>query len=183
MFEVKLGLLLSLVGGYHDESRTTRSLLHCLIIGEESTGKSELLRKAGDIADKSISINAVGATKAGLSLGAVKEGKEWIVEAGALVLADQGVCCIDDIEHLPKDCFQEIYESMESQSITLAKAGMMCKVNTRTTLLAAARPTSLKYNHMKALDQNVNLPEPLLNRFDLVFLCKDDDDEYLDELK
>ena len=92
LYEVKLGLLLSLVGANQDENRNTRNLLHCLIIGEESTGKSELLRKAGDLVEKSIMINAIGVTKSGLSLGAAKEGKEWIVEAGALVLMDTGVC-------------------------------------------------------------------------------------------
>jgi len=69
---------------------------------------------------------------------------------------------------------------MESQSISLAKAGMMCKVNTRTTLLATARPSSFKYNHLKPLANNIDLPEPLLNRFDLVFLCRDEDDELID---
>ena len=92
LYEVKLGLLLSLIGANKEESRNTRNLLHCLIIGEDSTGKSELLRKSASLVEKSIMINAIGATKSGLSLGAAKEGKEWVVEAGALVLMDNGVC-------------------------------------------------------------------------------------------
>jgi DNA helicase MCM9 len=102
---VKLGLLLTLLGGVDNPERKTRNLFHMLMIGEECTGKSELLKEATALTEKSKLLNSVGVSKAGLSMGAVKEGKDWVVEAGALVLTDQGLCCIDDIDKLSKDCF------------------------------------------------------------------------------
>lgn len=172
---VKLGILLCNIGGVREEvgALHLRGHSHCLLLGEPGTGKSDLLREGCKLANRGIYTNAIGASKAGLTLSAVKEGNDWMLEAGALVLADSGLCALDDLSFLNKEDLSEIYECMENQTISLAKAGMVCTVNTRTTILAACRPKKNRFDFGMELSENANMPAPLLSRFDLIFLLVD----------
>jgi len=172
---VKLGILLCNIGGVREEigALHLRGHSHCLLLGEPGTGKSDLLREGCKLANRGIYTNAIGASKAGLTLSAVKEGNDWMLEAGALVLADSGLCALDDLSFLNKEDLSEIYECMENQTISLAKAGMVCTVNTRTTILAACRPKKNRFDFGMELSENASMPAPLLSRFDLIFLLVD----------
>lgn len=182
---VKLGILLCAIGGVREEigALHLRGHSHCLLLGEPGTGKSDLLREGCKLNSRGIYTNAIGASKAGLTLSAVKEGNDWMLEAGALVLADSGMCALDDLSFLNKEDLSEIYECMENQTISLAKAGMVCTVNTRTTILAACRPKKNRFDFGMELTENANMPAPLLSRFDLIFLLVDIPDCENDMLK
>ncbi|CAG9318329.1 MCM9_2 [Blepharisma stoltei] len=182
---IKLGMLLCAIGGMREEisGLRLRGHCHCLIVGEPGTGKSQLLREACLLHLRGVSTSAVGASIAGLTVSAVKEGSEWMLEAGALVLADCGICCIDDIAMLAKEDLRDIYESMESQTISVAKAGMVCTVNARTTIIGACRPKKNRFDFGVGIDENSGLPSPLLSRFDLVFILIDQPDPEADAIK
>lgn len=106
-----------------------------------------------------------------------------MLEAGALVLADCGVCCLDDLSLLGKEDLSEIYECMENQTISVAKAGVVCSVNTRSTIVASCRPRKVRFDFGADVEANSGLPAPLLSRFDLIFLMLDYPDEAADEIK
>ena len=106
-----------------------------------------------------------------------------MLEAGALVLADCGICALDDLSFLNKEELSEIYECMENQTISVAKAGMVCTVNTRTTIIAACRPKKNRFDFGQDLKENASMPLPLLSRFDLIFLVVDTPDEKSDYQK
>lgn len=172
---IKLGILLCIIGGIREEvgNLHLRGHSHCLLLGEPGTGKSDILREACKLISRGIYTNAIGASKAGLTLSAIKEGNDWMLEAGALVLADSGLCALDDLSFLNKEDLTEIYECMENQTISVAKAGMVCTVNTRTTIIAACRPKKSRFDFGLDLAENASMPAPLLSRFDLIFLLVD----------
>jgi DNA helicase MCM9 len=182
---IKLGILLCVLGGTREEigNLHIRGHSHCLLLGEPGTGKSDLLREACKLISRGIYTNAIGASKAGLTLSAVKEGNDWMLEAGALVLSDSGICALDDLSFLNKEDLSEIYECMENQTISVAKAGMVCTVNTRTSIIAACRPKKNRFDFGQELSENASMPAPLLSRFDLIFLVIDLPDSDSDRLK
>ena len=174
---VKAGLLLGLAGGTKKRlfgaSQPTRAEAHVLVVGDPGMGKSQMLKAAAAVSPRSVYVCGNTATKSGLTVTMASDGKgEHSIEAGALVLADRGTCCIDEFDKMA--CDQDaLLEAMEQMTISVAKAGIVCTLSARTTILAAANPVLGQYNRNKTILENLKMSGPLLSRFDLIFILVD----------
>ncbi|KAL7442339.1 hypothetical protein ACHAXH_006670 [Discostella pseudostelligera] len=161
---------------------------HILLLGDPGTGKSQFLRFAAALSPRSVLTTGTGSSTAGLTCAAVRDsstagsnGSEFSLEAGALALADRGVCCIDEFGCMSKQDRTSIHEAMEQQTISVAKAGIVCKLNARATVVAVMNPTGGIYDETLNLEQNSRLGSALLSRFDLIFVMLDQAQQERDE--
>ncbi|GFH21758.1 MCM domain-containing protein, partial [Haematococcus lacustris] len=172
LFLAKLALLLALVGGVARPESKLRGDAHLLMVGDPGVGKSQLMKFAARVAGRAVTASGKGSSSAGLTASAVKDDGVWVLEAGALVLADGGVCCIDEFDGIREADRATIHEAMEQQTVHIAKAGMMTKLSTRTTIIAAVNPRPGWRPHQPLTDA-CTLSGPLLSRFDMVLLLLD----------
>ncbi|EJW03469.1 hypothetical protein EDEG_02234 [Edhazardia aedis USNM 41457] len=162
---IKLGLILSLVGNINENRRMNS---HILIIGDPGLGKTDLLKYCSKIISPSRMINGLMTSEVGLTACAVKHDKDWGLEAGALVVTDGGICCIDNFDSLNLNEKGGLLEAMEQQTVSVAKAGMNVKFNARCSIIAASGYKNKKFAGFD-LKNSLNISAPLLSRFDLVF--------------
>jgi replicative DNA helicase Mcm len=176
--EEKLAVLLQLVGGSelaYGDGRRSRGEIHVLLVGDPGVAKSELLRVASRISPRGIFASGKGSSAAGLTAAVVKDDDDrWSFEAGALVLADRGLACLDELEKMSEDDRRSIHGALEQGVVSLAKAGLTVELNSRCAVLAAANPKDGRFDpHFSALAEQIDLDPPLLSRFDLIFLLRD----------
>ncbi len=150
---------------------------HILILGEPATGKSEILQYvAKELAPKGVFTSGKGSTAAGLTATAVKDefgDGGWSLEAGALVLADRGIACVDEFDKMTNEDRSAMHEAMEQQTVSVAKAGILAQFSARTAILAAANPKFGRFDQYRPISEQINLTPTIISRFDLLFTVKD----------
>jgi replicative DNA helicase Mcm len=160
---------------------TVRGEMNTLLIGDPGTAKSQLLQYVAKIAPRGLYTSGRGTTAAGLTAAVIREkGGSMSLEAGALVLADKGIACIDEMDKMRPEDRVAIHEAMEQHTVSVAKGGIVATLNARTALLAAANPSLGRYEPHRTVAENISLPVTILSRFDLIFVLRDVPDREAD---
>ncbi|MCK4521788.1 MAG: minichromosome maintenance protein MCM, partial [Nanoarchaeota archaeon] len=175
---VKEALLLQLMGGIRKvrkDSIVSRGDIHILLIGDPGAGKSALLKRVNLIAPKGRYVSGKGVSAAGLTASVVRDEflKGFALEAGAMVLSSNGICCIDEMDKIGTEDRAAMHEALENQTVSISKANIQATLIARTTVLAAANPKFGRFDPYDIVANQIDLPPTLINRFDLIFPIKD----------
>merc|ERR1712141_30175 len=184
--DIKRGLALALFGGQakdKSDKHKVRGDINVLMCGDPGTAKSQFLKYVEKIAPRAVFTTGQGASAVGLTAYVQRSPvtKEWTLEAGALVLADKGVCLIDEFDKMNDADRTSIHEAMEQQTISISKAGIVTQLQARCAVLAAANPIGGRYDPSMTFSENVDLTEPILSRFDILCVVRDTVDPTGDE--
>jgi replicative DNA helicase Mcm len=176
--QLKMAACLSLFSGNAKMTKggsRIRGDIHVLFLGDPGTGKSQILQNCAIISPRSVYTSGRGASAAGLTAAVVRENDitGMQLEAGALVLASGGVACIDEFDKMKQEDRVAIHEAMEQQTVSIAKAGIIATLQAQTAIIAAANPKMGRYDDYATPSENINLPPPILSRFDLIFVVRD----------
>jgi DNA replication licensing factor MCM2 len=180
----KLALALSLFGGVAKQGKhRIRGDINVLLLGDPGTAKSQLLKYVETVAPRAVYSTGKGASAVGLTASVHKDPitKEWTLEGGALVLADTGMCLIDEFDKMNEQDRTSIHEAMEQQSISVSKAGIVTSLQARCAVIAAANPIGGRYDSAHTLADNVELTDPIIQRFDILCVLQDEVDPVADE--
>ncbi|MFC5971562.1 minichromosome maintenance protein MCM [Halomarina salina] len=179
----KLAIILQLFSGvtkHLPDGSRIRGDFHMLLIGDPGTGKSQLLQYVRSIAPRSVYTSGKGSSSAGLTAAAVRddfgEGQQWSLEAGALVLADQGIAAVDELDKMRPEDRSAMHEALEQQSISISKAGINATLKSRCSLLGAANPKYGRFDEYEPIAEQIDLEPALISRFDLIFTITDKPD-------
>ncbi|KAL7547507.1 hypothetical protein ACHAWF_010798 [Thalassiosira exigua] len=183
---VKMALAMALFGAVPknvDDKHRIRGDVNVLVLGDPGTAKSQMLKYAESTAPRAVYSTGKGASAVGLTANVHKDPltKEWTLEGGALVLADRGVCLIDEFDKMNEQDRTSIHEAMEQQSISVSKAGIVTSLQARCSVIAAANPIGGRYDSACTLSENVELTDPILQRFDCLCVLQDVVDPVADE--
>ncbi|MEM3676096.1 MAG: minichromosome maintenance protein MCM, partial [Thermoplasmataceae archaeon] len=183
---IKTTLVLQMFGGVRKVMRdgtTMRGDIHVLMVGDPGTAKSQLLKYMTEISPRGVFTFGRGSSAAGLTAAAVRddfgEGR-WTLEAGALVLADNGFCAIDELDKMDEKDTAAMHEAMEQQTITISKAGIMATLKSRCSILGAANPKFGRYDQTRTIVDQIVFPPPLISRFDVIFKIIDKPEKEMD---
>jgi len=184
--KVKEALLLQLMGGnrkVRKDGIVSRGDMHILLVGDPGSGKSQMLKRVNIVAPKGRYVSGKGVSGAGITAAVVRDEflHGWSLEAGALVLANNGICCLDEMDKMGSDDRAAMHEALEQQTISISKANIQATLIARTTVLAAANPKFGRFDPMGIIGEQIDLPPTLINRFDLIFPIKDLPDETKDK--
>ena len=184
--EIKEALIMQLMGGVQKKRKdgsVSRGDMHILLIGDPGGGKSQLLKRVTVVAPKGRYVSGKGVSAAGLTASVVKDEflKGWSLEAGAMVLASDGICCIDELDKMSDEDTAAMHEALEGQTVSISKANIQATLIARTTVLAAANPKFGRFDPYDVIAKQIDLPPTLINRFDLIFPIKDIPDKTKDQ--
>lgn len=186
--KAKLAMILQLFSGvakHLPDGSRIRGDLHMLLIGDPGTGKSVMLQYIRNIAPRSVYTSGKGSSSAGLTAAAVRDdfgdGQQWTLEAGALVLADQGIAAVDELDKMRPEDRSAMHEALEQQTISVSKAGINATLKSRCSLLGAANPKYGRFDQYESIGEQIDLEPALISRFDLIFTVTDQPDEERDK--
>jgi len=177
--EIKEALVLQMFSGIRKVSKADNSVsrgdIHLLLIGDPGVAKSQVLKFVSDIAPKGRYVVGMGASGKGITATVVRDDflKGWSLEAGAMVLANKGVICVDEIEKMTPEDRSAMHEALEQQTVTISKANIQATLTAQTSVLAAGNPKYGRFEPTQSITEQIDLPPALINRFDLIFILRD----------